>query len=51
MTDDLLFSLKMARQSLPSDTHHIHAARLYLIERIVARALDWMLSRSIGGTR
>jgi hypothetical protein len=40
MIDDLLFSLKIARQSLPSDTHHIHAARLYLIERIVARALD-----------
>jgi hypothetical protein len=40
MIDDLLFSLKIARQSLPSDTHAIHAARLFLIEQIVKRALE-----------
>jgi hypothetical protein len=40
MIDDLLFSLKIARQSLPNDTHPIHAARLYLIEQIVKRALE-----------
>jgi hypothetical protein len=40
MIDDLMFSLKIARQSLPNDTHPIHAARLYLIEQIVKRALE-----------
>lgn len=40
MIDELLFSLKIARQSLPADAHHIHAARLYLVEHIVKRALD-----------
>jgi hypothetical protein len=40
MIDDLLFSLKIARQSLANDAHPIHAARLYLIEQIVKRALE-----------
>jgi len=40
MIDDLLFSLKIARQSFPNDTHPIHAARLYLVEQIVKRALE-----------
>ena len=40
MIDDLLFSLKIAREALPDDAHHIHAARLYLIDQIVKRALE-----------
>jgi hypothetical protein len=40
MIDDLLFSLKIAREALPADAHHIHAARLYLVEQIVKRALE-----------
>jgi hypothetical protein len=40
MIDDLLFSLKIARQSLRNDMHPIHAARLYLIEQIVKRVLE-----------
>ena len=40
MIDDLLFSLKIAREALPDDAHHIHAARLFLVEQIVKRALE-----------
>ena len=39
MTDDLLFTLEIARKSLPSDAHPVHLARLYLVERMVKRAL------------
>jgi len=40
MIDELLFTLKIAREALPSDAHAIHAVRLYLIERMIRRALE-----------
>ncbi len=40
MIDELLFTLQMARESLPSDAHAVHAVRLFLIEHIVRRALE-----------
>ena len=40
MLDDLLFTLAIARKSLPSDADPVHAARLSLIERMVRRALE-----------
>jgi len=40
MIDDLLFTLKIAREALPSDAHAIHAVRLYLIERMIRRVME-----------
>lgn len=40
MDDDLLFTLELVRKSMPSNGHPVHIARLYLIERIVKRALE-----------
>lgn len=40
MLDELLFTLEAARRSLPDDAHPVHKARLYLIERMVKRALE-----------
>lgn len=40
MLDDLLFTLDIARKSLPSDADPIHFARLDTIAGIVRRALD-----------
>ena len=40
MLDDLLFTLKIARQELPADAHSAHAVRLFVIERIIRRAWE-----------
>jgi hypothetical protein len=40
MLDELLFTLKIARQELPADAHAVHAVRLFLIEQIVQRAVE-----------
>jgi hypothetical protein len=40
MLDDLLFTLEEARKALPADAHPVHAVRLYLVERMVKRALE-----------
>lgn len=40
MLDELLFTLEIARESLPDDAHPVHKTRLYLIERMVKRALE-----------
>ena len=40
MLDDLLFTLKIARQELPADAHSVHTLRLFLIERIIRRAFE-----------
>lgn len=40
MIDELLFTLAIARQSLPEDAHPIHKARMLLVERIVKRAIE-----------
>jgi hypothetical protein len=40
MIDELLFTLKIAREALPSDAHAVHAVRLYLIERMIRRVLE-----------
>jgi hypothetical protein len=40
MLDDLIFTLEVARKSLPADADPVHAARLSLIERMVKRALE-----------
>jgi hypothetical protein len=40
MIDELLFTLEIARKWLPSDAHPVHTARLYLVERMVKRALE-----------
>jgi len=40
MIDELLFTLKIAREALPSDAHAVHAVRMYLIERMIRRVLE-----------
>jgi hypothetical protein len=40
MLDELLFTLEIARQSLPADAHAVHTVRLYLVERMIKRALE-----------
>jgi hypothetical protein len=40
MLDDLLFTLKITREELPTDAHSVHTVRLFLIERIIRRALE-----------
>jgi hypothetical protein len=40
MIDELLFTLRIARESLPSEAHRVNAVRLFLIEHIVRRALE-----------
>ena len=40
MGEELLSTLELARQSLPADAHPVHATRMYLIARIVRRALE-----------
>jgi hypothetical protein len=40
MLDDLLFTLKITREELPTDAHSVHTVRLFLIERIIRPALE-----------
>jgi hypothetical protein len=40
MLDDLLFTLEVARKSLPNDVDPVHFERLDTIERMVKRALE-----------
>jgi hypothetical protein len=40
MIDELLFTLKIAREALPTDAHAVHSVRMYLIERMIRRLLE-----------
>jgi len=40
MIDELAFTLKIAREALPSDAHAIHSVRLYLIERMIRHLIE-----------
>jgi hypothetical protein len=38
MLEELMFTMEIARGSLPADAHPVHTIRLYMIERMIARA-------------